>query len=404
MQIRALHPSRRELLLAGALAGGGLLLSASASASVRIWPRRPEDDEDGNVLVVLELAGGNDGLNTIVPYADDGYNGARNRLRVAENGILRLDEYRGLNPLLSGLKKHWDAGRVAIVEGAGYPSPNRSHFASFDIWHAADTRGRLAGRGWLGRTLEVLPGGNGNPNRGVHIGTSLPFSFQSSGGIASCFESPSAYRRLAEGSAEPEGMEQGGAGALSGVRDVFAAANASSEAVRSAVAAYRPRAGYPDAPLGEALRTVAALIQQRVGARIVCARLEGFDTHVRQDGRHKLLLKEWNDALTAFLDDMVGTPRGDRTLVLVYSEFGRRVAENASEGTDHGTAGPMFLCGARVKSGLHGKHPSMVELDEGDLFFTTDFRSVFATVLKGWFGVEPGSVLAGEHPVLPLLA
>lgn len=372
MQARSFLPSRRDLLRGGAAAGGGILFLGLGSASVRVWPRPlgSEEEEDGNVLVVLELAGGNDGLSTVVPYGDDAYLRARRRLSIPPGDVLKLDEYRGLNSLLSGLKRHYDAGRMAVVEGAGYPGQSRSHFASSDVWHTADVRGRLLGHGWLGRTLEVLRGRDGHPGRGVYLGGEPPFSLRSAGDVA------------------PR----------------CAAAGASSGAVRAAAEAYTPRTAYPCTPLGDALRSVAALIQQRVGARILCARLPGFDTHVRQAERLPPLLAQWNDALSAFLDDVAGTPRGDRTLVLVHSEFGRRVAENASLGTDHGAAGPLFLFGTGVRGGLHGQHPSLVELDAGDLCFTTDFRSVFATLLKGWFEVEPKLVLAEPQPTLQLLA
>jgi uncharacterized protein (DUF1501 family) len=406
MASRNPSPSRRGLLKAGLAAGGTLLFSRGArSASLAIRQGgMPTPVPGENVLVVLELAGGNDGLNTIVPYADDLYHAARAKLRVPASEVLAIDDYRGFHPLLANLRRYWDAGRMAIVEGAGYASPNRSHFASFDIWRAADRRGRLVPDGWLGRTLEALYGDDTDPNRAFHIGGTLPYSLKSRVHIASCFESPGSYRRL-RGDDEVAALSgSSGAQVLAQVQGVFDAAHGSSKAVRTATAAYEPKAEYPATPLAQALRTAAALIQGGLGVRIVNVSHDGFDTHVHQESTHRELLSSWDGALSAFLDDLAGTPGGDRTTVLVYSEFGRRVAENASGGTDHGCAGPMFLFGPKVNGGLYGKHPSLAELDDGDLIYTTDFRSVYATLLERWFHVEPTRVLDEVYPVLPLLS
>jgi uncharacterized protein (DUF1501 family) len=398
--------TRRELLGAGLAAGATLAFGRGARSASLALPRGATRSTaaGANVLVVLELSGGNDGLNTIVPYADDRYHAARAELRVSASEVLAIDDYRGFHPRLSNLRRSWDAGRMAIVEGAGYADPNRSHFASFDIWRAADRRGRLVPDGWLGRTLEALYGEDTDPNRAFQIGGTLPYSLKSSVQIASCFETPGSYRRL-RGDAELAALDgSSGAQALTEVQGVFEAARGSSEAVRRATAAYVPTVEYPDTPLGQALRTTAALIQEDLGARIVNVTHGGYDTHVLQAGAHPALLAAWDGALSAFLDDLDGTSGGERTTVLVYSEFGRRVAENASGGTDHGCAGPMFLFGPRVNGGLHGRHPSLAELDEGDLVFTTDFRSVYATVLERWFQVEPTRVLDRAYPLLPLFS
>lgn len=402
MANRLPSPSRRNLLQAGLAAGGALFLPrTSLAASLGL---RRGSGQGGNVLVVIELSGGNDGLNTIVPHGDDLYHAARPTLRVPAAEVLKIDDYRGFNPLLARLRRRWDAGQMAIVEGAGYPEPNRSHFASFDIWRAADRRGRMVPDGWLGRALEAMYGAETDPNRAFHIGGTLPYSLKSGVQTASCFESPGSYRRL-RGDEEVEAL--GGspaAGTLAQVQDVFDAAHGSSATVRAAAAAYRPRVEYPRGALGDALRTAAALIQEDIGVRILNIEQGGYDTHVRQAGTHRNLLTEWDAALAAFLDDLDGTEGGARTTVLVYSEFGRRVAENASGGTDHGVAGPMYVFGPAVAGGLYGAHPSLAELDEGDLVHTTDFRSVYATLLQRWLDVEPTRVLDTSYPVLPLLS
>jgi uncharacterized protein (DUF1501 family) len=398
---------RREFL-AGSAAAGFSLFGGAAHA----FTRRSDTDDDGPILVVLQLTGGNDGLNTIVPYGDDLYHGARTALRVPASKVLPIDEYRGFHPLLSGLRRRFDEGQVAVVEGVGYPHPNRSHFASFDIWHAASERGRLVGDGWLARLANAMKQGDKNDiNLAVHVGARLPYSLFSPTGSAACFDDPSLYRWAKNEApiteaAEDETMADSTEARLENmrrVRSTFLRARDSSAAIRDAAERYRPRVEYPETRLGLDFSIAAALIQQRIGARILSVELDGFDTHAKQELRHEYLLATWNDALTAFLDDLHGTPAADRVVVLAFSEFGRRVTENASAGTDHGTAGPMFLVGPRVKGGIYGKHASLADLDDGDLKFTTDFRSVYATAIEGWLGVDSKTVLGGVHEPLPLV-
>lgn len=402
---------RRRLLKSSAAAamsmGGMAVLGNQARASLRaLTPARSEDE---NVLVVVQLAGGNDGLNTIVPYADDLYHGARDTTRIPAESVLRMDDYRGFNPQLAGLREVWEQGRLGIVEGVGYPNPNRSHFTSFDIWHAASPQGRTAGYGWMTRVAAEL--NSPNRNLAVHIGERLPYSLYSPVQPSVCFRDPMLYRWDRNGEAIEEaargGMEDGGMQAerrvVDSLRETFTQAKSSSIAIREATRRYQPRAEYPNQPLAHAMRSAAALIQERIGFRILSVELTGFDTHGRQQKKHEELLATVDGAVSAFLRDLAGTPMADKTLVMIFSEFGRRVAENGSKGTDHGTAGPMFLAGPAVKGGLYGKHPSLAELDEGDLIFNTDFRSVYATVIQDWFGVDPTCVLDDTYPTLPIL-
>jgi uncharacterized protein (DUF1501 family) len=410
---------RRRALLAGlsglgAFAlGGRVPLRASPALPVR-GARR--------TLVVLQLAGGNDGLSTVVPCGDDAYYATRKQTSIPASEVLRLDDYRGLDPRLVRLRERYEAGRLAIVEGAGYPDPIRSHFKSFDVWHTADARGRGVPEGWLGRLARAAFEGEADPNLCVHVGGSVPYSLASQTHPPVAFATPTGYR-WAGSEAERAAFEASARQATFGsemepqrdappqaeesnleyLRRVLADGQSSSEAVRRAAARYRTPVEYPGDALGATLRDLAALIEGDVGSRILSAELGGFDTHTDVVNRHANLMRTLDAALGAFLADLERSEAGRDTVVLVFSEFGRRVAENGSRGNDHGTAGPMFVVGSIVKGGLYGEHPSLTDLDDGDLRFTTDFRRVYATLIEDGFGVKHQRVLGKHYERLPLL-
>lgn len=409
---------RRTALLAslsglGAFAlGGRAPLFASPALPVR-GARR--------TLVVLQLAGGNDGLSTVVPYGDDAYYAARRQTSIPASEVLRIDDYRGLDPRLVQLRERYEQGALAIVEGAGYPDPVRSHFKSFDVWHTADARGRGVPEGWLGRLARAAFEGDVDPNLCVHVGGSVPYSLASQTHPAVAFATPTGYR-WAGSEAERAAFEASARRATIGdeqepqraapapadesnlefLRRVLSDGQSSSEAVRRAAARYRTSVEYPGDALGATLRDLAALIEGDVGSRILSAELGGFDTHTDVVDRHADLMRTLDAALGAFLADLERSEAGRDTVVLVFSEFGRRVAENGSRGNDHGTAAPLFVAGARVQGGLHGKHPSLTDLDDGDLKFTTDFRRAYAALIEG-FGVKHQRVLGAHYEPLPVL-
>lgn len=398
--------SRRRVLTLGA-ASLTCLLALPRTLAARRLPGPFEEEDDDNLLVLVQLAGGNDGLSTVVPFRDDAYLAARTTTCIDPATVLRLDDDRGLNPDLPRLHAAYGRGELAIVEGCGYPQPNRSHFKAMEIWGTASEAGKSAGDGWVSRLVTTAYGAERLATRVVHVGAQLPDPLISTDHPVLCFESPVAYR-LAAGEAPLDAvLEESSAGAAGSVRSRLRAmlddARSSSDAVRAAAARYRPSLEYPASPLGKALQTTAALITARIGCRILSVTLTGFDTHANQLVQHQDMLQQLDGALGAFLEDVRATERGKQVLVLVYSEFGRRVAENASGGTDHGAAAPMFLAGLPVQGGLYGRHPSLTELDDGDLIHTTDFRSVYGTVIRDWFGIEPSRVLRADYPVLPLL-
>jgi uncharacterized protein (DUF1501 family) len=391
---------RRRLLVGGAsLLGASCLLSRRARAWVG-----PADDAAPRTLLLLELAGGNDGLDTIVPFAEDAYHAARPRVGIAAADVLRIDGYRGFHPALQGVRRLWDDGRLAIVEGAGYPQPNHSHFTSQDIWHTARAAGRASGDGWIGRLMARLYPQDVALPHAVHVGQTLPYSLHSATHPIVCFDSPPAYRWAENGKGivaaatqEERSRPMDAAGPLAAIRGIASNASVSSVEVRRAAARYQPRVEYPRWDLGQDLKTAAALLMSGIGVRVMSVTHYGYDTHANQRERHDQLMQELDQSLCAFLQDVRGTAAGDNVLVLAFSEFGRRVADNASNGTDHGTAGPMFLAGAPVRGGLLGRHPSLQDLVEGDLVHTTDFRTVYAAVLERWFGVESEPILGARY-------
>jgi uncharacterized protein (DUF1501 family) len=407
---------RRQLLRgAGALAGMSLIASR-AQGAVKLSASPIFGGEVPRTLVLLQFSGGNDGLSMVVPYADDGYNSARRNTRILEKDVLKLDNYRGFHPELKRLRAVYESGKLAVIEGAGYPNPIRSHFKSYEVWHTADLRGRAAGEGWIGKLVNAGWPDNRDPNLVVHIGRNVPYSLYSLTHPCASFATPTGYKWAGDES-QRAALEKGceicehgekeetkePANNLEYLRKVLRDGQSSSEAIRRAAVRYRTKTEYADDEVAQALRDVAALSVGQVGSRVFSVELAGFDTHSDQKNRHDALMKRLDASLPTFLADIAGTDVGKNTLVVAFSEFGRRVKENGSGGTDHGVAAPMFVAGDSVKGGLYGKHPSLTNLDDGDLIHTTDFRSVYATLIQSWFGVDATRVLGEKYPLLPLL-
>ena len=340
---------RRELLACGAL--GALAWPLGAGAG-----RAGAPPANGRTLVLVQLSGGNDGLSTVVPYADDLYRGARPELGIAQGDVHVLDDYRGLHRGLERLFATWKAGKLAIVEGVGYPDASRSHFASMDVWHAGDPRGRKTGEGWVGRLVARGLEAPVDPNLVIHVGTEVPYALHSRTHPPASFALPQSYRWVggeAEVAAYAQAVEEaatadeGSDSSLAYLRSMLRSAQGSSERVRRAAADYRTDVEYPPTPLGMALRNVAALIAAEIGTRVFSVELASFDTHTNQRSDHDSLMRTLDGALGAFLEDLAQSEVGRSTVVLAYSEFGRRVKENGTGGTDHGLAGPVLARGRR---------------------------------------------------------
>lgn len=388
--------------------------------------------KDNTILVVLQMAGGNDGLNMIVPYADDVYYRSRPKLGLPADRIIKLDSYVGLNNSLSGLKSLFDDGHLAIVQGVGYPNPNRSHFRSTEIWQTASDADRTENHGWLGRYFDSCCSG-ADPTVGVVIGGELPQAFVAKTPTGVTFSKPEQFRWQPsdkQGISREEaffrqlnGMDDDAAatppdgatiGAIPGRNrpDQSAAdflqrtaldAQISSDKILAIARKYKSTVPYPPGQLASSLSMIARMIAGGLPTRVYYASQGGFDTHAGQQNAHDRLMGQINDAITAFVADLKQQGNFDRVLLMTFSEFGRRVAENANGGTDHGAAAPMFVLGGAVKPGLYGKHPSLTDLDDGDLKFNTDFRSVYGTVLDRWLKAPSETVLGRKFPRLPLI-
>jgi uncharacterized protein (DUF1501 family) len=393
--IRTLH--RLPLISLAPSVPGFLTLAAQAV----------EPGRDRRVLVAIQLDGGNDGVNTIVPFRDEGYARHRKALRLPVNELIKVGDELGLHPALRNVAKLLEDGRLAIVQGVGYPNPSRSHFQSMAIWQTArfDPEDH-AGLGWLGRGFDavVQPQDSTLGALSIFVGPGAsPVAIRGRSTAAATLERLEDFA-LHSASAP---MQQS---TLSGSNDDLRAYVSRSTMEAHATARRlselaHPRdsgASYPRSTLGRRLELVSRLIKGDVAARVFYTTQSGYDTHAAQLPSHDGLLGELSVALKAFLDDMAASQLGDRVAVLCFSEFGRRVSENSSGGTDHGTAGPVFVAGACVNAGLVGKAPSLTHLEDGDLKMSVDFRRVYAAVLSQWLSLPTQSALNGAFEPLPL--
>lgn len=396
-------------------------------------PTQAVTGKDAPILVVLQMAGGNDGLNTVVPFTDDDYHRARPRLGLKPDAVLKLDDTTGLHPALKGLKSLHDDGLLGVIQAVGYPNPNRSHFRSTDIWMTASDSDRFENLGWLGRYFDNACAG-ADPIVGISVGRQSPLAFaarqptgvavESNGGSRSRArrEDMTGMADMADEPGDDPAMltDSGGAGGsidtVSGSKDRTSPldflerttldARVSSEQIRAVTAQARNSASYPASRLANDLKLVAQLIAGGMPTRVYYVSQGGYDTHTNQAPAHQRLLGELGDTLQAFITDLRALGQLDRVLVMTFSEFGRRVAENASGGTDHGAAAPLFLLGRRIKPGLLGASPSLAPRDllKGDVRFQTDFRAVYASVLEQWLQTASSPVLGRTFAPVRLLA
>jgi uncharacterized protein (DUF1501 family) len=395
--------SRRDLLIrsAGAGVGSGILsLGVPASGLWRQAAAAALPCGDLPILVVVELTGGNDGLNTVIPYADDIYHKNRPTLRIEPDKVLKLDDHVGLHPSLKELHSLWESGDLAVLQGVGYPNPNRSHTRSMEIWQTGVV-GAAPPAGWLGRVADV-----NSTFRICHVGPeSVPMAVRGRTSIPQALASLSDYQLVANAGL-PTGPQGGQAGdpLVGDIRNRLISARelAARLAALPAGPSGSQSASVPETLEGR-LATIHRLIEADLPLRVYYTSQGGFDTHAAQRFVHQDLLRQVSEAVAGFLKALKASRLDERVVVLVFSEFGRRLKENTSSGTDHGAAAPVFLAGRPVKGTLIGPPPSLAELDDGgDPRFTTDFRDVYATLLRRWLAVDPDAILGRRDVSLSL--
>lgn len=394
--------SRRDVVKRGGLIAIGLTaprwLSSIAHADV-LRQAKGGKATGNTVLVVCQLSGGNDGLNTVVPYADPKYHSLRPTLGLKDDAVLKIDEHMGFHPSLSKLSELYKKGKVAVIQSVGYPKPNRSHFASMDIWQSASPDRQLR-YGWIGRHFDSqIAKGSLNPVVAIGLSTEKPLALAGKHASIPCFASlvdiqsmvgdPDAERMLRQiqGTAAAPGSN------LAVVQQANKSALDAMAVLSKQLEKFTPQQTYGNDPFGVGFKQIAQLVATSPQTRVIYFSTGGFDTHARQAETHAKLLENFSNAVSAFQQEIEDAGHADRVIVLVFSEFGRRSFENASGGTDHGAAAPMFLVGKNVKGGLHGPIPDLNDLQDGDIKYKIDFREVYATTLDQWMGGDSEVVL-----------
>jgi uncharacterized protein (DUF1501 family) len=366
----------------------------------------------GKTLVIVQLSGGNDGLNTVVPFRNDIYYRERPTLAIPSEKVLKLNDEIGLNPAMESLKSLYDDGLVTVVNNVGYPNPDRSHFRSMDIWQTASRSDQYLSTGWLGRYLDANCSGSGClPYQAIEVDDTLSLALKGKqvNGLA-MLDPKKLYNQtqnsFVHGLANVKIDHAAGSDNLHYLYKTLAETNSSAayvydKAGKFGNAVHRTQGAYPATELGNRLKTVSELIQSGVATSVYYISISGFDTHINQPGQQERLLRQYADAVKAFMGDMKATNREQDVLLMTFSEFGRRVKQNASNGTDHGTANNVFLIGGDLRPGkVFNEAPNLTNLDEGDLTYTVDFRTIYASLLRNWLKVDDVAILGQKFDTL----
>ena len=386
---------RRHFLKNTALASGALMIPAF----LKPFEALGKSDITGyKNLVIIQLSGGNDGLNTIVPYGNDIYYQKRNTIAINKTDVITLNDMQGLNPSLSALKEIYDQGWMSIINSVGYPNPDRSHFRSMDIWQTGSESKQFLTTGWIGRYLDAnCP--SFKPYAAIEVDDTLSLAMKGAKMKGIAVQDPG---KLYQTTREPffkdlvhdhsdANLNEDNLGYL---YKTMIETYSSAEYIQNTSKTYNVKSEYPATPLGNQLKTVSKFINSGLQTRIYYVSLSGFDTHVRQQDQQARQLKIYGDAVAAFIKDLKQSGKLDDTLVMTFSEFGRRVEQNASNGTDHGTANNILIYGGKLKkAGFYNESPDLTQLDNGDLKYQIDFRDVYATLLDKWLDMNNSQVL-----------
>lgn len=398
--------SRREFLRDSSLVAWGLSVPAFLNRTALAAPRAGAPGAKDTILVVVQLTGGNDGLNTVIPFKDPEYAKLRPTIKIPTNDVRKLTDSIGLHPALDELAKLHESGELCVVQGVGYPNPNQSHFRSMDIWQAASTAENLS-EGWLGKALRSAH------SPAFHVSynnESSPLAFAGAPARVPSINSLEDFQLKIAAANSTDKLKQKAIiesvsaasprdGLLDFVQRTAVNTYASSRRLQEIGKNYQPKATYPQTGLANRLKLAAQLIDADLGARVFYVSIDGFDTHAGQGGAtgpHANLWREVSGAIAAFYKDVSARGHKERVCVMTFSEFGRRARENGSKGTDHGSAAPMLLVGGKVKPGIVGDHPSLTHIPQGNLEHAIDFRSVYAAVLDHWLGVPSQEILGAS--------
>ncbi|MFC5449495.1 DUF1501 domain-containing protein [Paenibacillus aestuarii] len=408
--------TRRDFLLKGSALiatlglGGGLIYNHFGKS---VFTPEAESSADDPILVVVQLNGGNDGINTLIPYGQGVYYDERPTLAYKQNEVLALDNQVGLHPSLAGMAALYKLGKLAIIQGVGYPKPDHSHFRSMEIWQTAEPD-TISHSGWLARYVESSLMRSDNPLKAIQIGNAASKAFSSDKLNFPVIQSLESYQLIDPKTAmmeknrilkafqdmyNPDGQLDQLRVASQRGRDAYQ----SVEAIHALSANYVNKITYPNSGFARDLQLVSKLLAGGAGTRVFQVQLGGFDDHADEKEQHARVLQQLDEGLTAFYKDMETQGLQDRVAVMIFSEFGRRVRENGSGGTDHGTAAPMFVLGGRVKGGLYGDYPSLTQLDNGDLKYEVDFRAVYGTLIDKWLQGDAAGVLGKSYEKLTFI-
>jgi len=413
--------SRRDFLNTSTSTGLATSLAVGAGLPAS-WLKQLAANTAGGerILIVLQLSGGNDGLNTVVPYRNEAYRKARPKLGMKADEIVKINDEIGLHPQLKSFEPFLSDGRMSVVQGVGYPSPNRSHFESMDIWHSCQDKIVRNRQGWLGRWISGAQTSGEQTNvksnsLGLHLGSEQqPLALSARGVQVPSIASADQFKLKVQQSENAIGSEPALVDStesnptndsddlLNFVQSTTQLALAASERLSKALSNSNEEGDFPKTDLGEKLKIISRLILAGLETRVYYVSLDGFDTHSQQPLAHAGLMRQWSEAVNALLKRLKEAGESERVLVMTFSEFGRRVAENASEGTDHGAAAPMFFCGPKLPKQFIGSIPSLTDLEDGDLKFHTDFRSVYAAVIEQWFKTKSEPVLGSKYEPIAL--
>lgn len=397
--------TRRDVLRNGGLLAVGLMappwLASIAKADMVRTSTGGKIDPEA-VLVVCQLSGGNDGLNTVVPVTSDTYYKMRPTLAIPKDQALGFADGLAFHPAMTGMHELYKKGQVAVIQNVGYPNPNRSHFRSMDIWQSASPDDKMRS-GWIGRHFDInAASAKLDPVAAIGLSTEKPRALTAKTASIPCFASLADIQSMV-GDADMEKLlrdVQGAPAAEGSTARAIQQANISAldavSALNTKLKGYSPKGIYGEDAFGRGFKQITQLIAVSPQTRVIYFSVGGFDTHARQVDSHKNLMSGFSNGLKSFMDEMEALGKADKVMVLVFSEFGRRTYENGSAGTDHGSAAPMFLVGSRVKGGVYGPNPDLLDLQDGDIKHKIDFRQVYATALDDWLGSDSKVVLGGS--------